>query len=238
MISVITPVFNGEKFIRENIESVRQISFPHEHIIVDGGSTDGTIDILSDYPELIVLHQKEKTGMYGAIDMGFSMAEGEYICWVNCDDRIIPNGFEKMYVYAQANKHDFVCSDGLFHYIKENRKIIIRGTRFIKYFLSKGLFPFSQPSSIYTKQLYQDVNGLDFNKYKFVGDMALFYKMATYINSNFSYIPVLSTIFLKHGNSLGDNNSENARIERLQGIIPKPTFLNMVLLKIVRILNL
>ena len=47
MISIITPVLNSSKFIQSNIESIEKLSIPYEHIIVDGGSTDGTIEIIN-----------------------------------------------------------------------------------------------------------------------------------------------------------------------------------------------
>ena len=70
MLSIITPVLNGEKFIEKNIISIQELSIPFEHIIVDAGSTDGTIDILKKFKHISVVNQKRLTGMYGAIDLG------------------------------------------------------------------------------------------------------------------------------------------------------------------------
>ena len=67
ILSIITPVLNGERFIRKNIESVQNLTIPHEHIIVEGGSTDSTVEILKEYPHLKVINQRERNGMYGAI---------------------------------------------------------------------------------------------------------------------------------------------------------------------------
>ena len=59
MLSIITPVLNGEKFIEKNIISIQELSIPFEHIIVDGGSTDGTIDILKKFKHISVVNQKD-----------------------------------------------------------------------------------------------------------------------------------------------------------------------------------
>ena len=59
MLSIITPVLNGEKFIEKNIISIQELSIPFEHIIVDGGSTDGTIDILKNLNILAWLIKKD-----------------------------------------------------------------------------------------------------------------------------------------------------------------------------------
>ena len=95
MLSIITPVFNGAKFIENNIQSIKKLQIPFEHIIVDGGSFDGTLDILSKYPHLKILHQKEKTGMYGAIHEGFCVAKFNYLTWINCDDQIIADNYSE-----------------------------------------------------------------------------------------------------------------------------------------------
>jgi len=71
MLSIVTPVLNGIKFIQNNIESIQKLSINYEHIIVDGGSTDGTVELVSKYPHIKLLHQNDKTGMYGAIHQGF-----------------------------------------------------------------------------------------------------------------------------------------------------------------------
>jgi len=239
MLSIITPVLNGVRFIEKNILSIQKLTIPFEHIIVDGGSTDGTLKIVKKYPHLKLVYQKEKTGMYGAIDMGFSITKGEYICWVNSDDQIISNSFERLYYFAQQRKFDFVCSDGIVKDINTNRRIAIRGTRFVKYFLKQGYFPFLQPSTIYTSELYQRVDGLNFNNYKICGDMDLFYRMSLISTAKFGYIPMESTIFIKHGNSLGDLNTQNSINERIiNGNIPKAKAHNRYLLKVVRTLHI
>lgn len=238
MISIITPVLNGEKFIFENIKSIEKLNIDYEHIIVDGGSTDKTIEIINKFPTIKLIHQKEKTGMYGGIDLGFREAKGDFICWVNCDDRIIPENFAKLYKYALSGRFDFVCSDGQINDLIKEKKIRIKGTKFVKYFLKEGVFPFLQPSTIYTKKLYLDVNGLDFMRYKIIGDMDLFYRMALNPDSKFGYIGVTTSVFIKYGNSLGDKNGDVAKKEReMNGIIPKPKKHIKYLLRITRLLN-
>ena len=239
MISIITPIYNGTQFIRENIECIQKLAIPYEHIVVDGGSNDGSLDIIKEYKDLTVINQIEKSGMYGAIDMGFSIAKGKYICWINCDDRIIKNGFEAMYHHAIKEKKDFVCSDGVFLYTHTNQQITVKGTRFVKYFLQRGFFPFSQPSVIYTKKLYNEVNGLDFENFKITGDGDLFYRMSQLNHAKFGYMPVKTSVFLKHGNSLGDRNTQIAIDERKTlSTRPNGTLLNRINLKIARILHI
>ena len=237
-ISIITPILNGERFIRNNIESVLKLEIPHEHIVIDGGSTDDTLRILGEYSHLIVLHQSCKTGMYGAIDMGFHAAKGDYICWVNCDDRIVPSGYKKMYEYATTKKLDFVCSDGVFEYFPKNRIKKVKGTHFVKYLLRKGIFPFSQPSVIYTRNLYFDVGGLDYDHFKICGDMELFWRFALAKGKRFGYVKVISSVFLKYGESLGDKGTQLGRDELTSSKVTKPSKMAVCLHRIVRLLGI
>ena len=238
MLTIVTPIFNGAQFIESNIKSIQNLRIPYEHIIIDGGSTDGTLNIIKKYSHIKLLHQKAKTGMYGAIDLGFQVSKGNYICWVNCDDTIVYDGFEKMLKFGSDNNLDFVASKGYYNFIKENRKQLIPSTRFLKYFLQKGIFPFCQPSTIYKKSLYLKVNGLDFNNYKICGDMDLFYRMSCVKNAKFGYLPVLSTVFLKYGESLGDKNTNLAiKEKKIKGTIPKVLIFDRILYKLVRLLG-
>lgn len=236
MLSIITPVLNGAQFIRENIISISQLTIPHEHIIVDGGSTDGTLDILKEYPDLIILHQTDKKGMYKAIDMGFQVAKGEYICWINCDDRVIPNAYDKLYEYAFANQYDFVSSDGIQYFISDNRTKLVRSTHYLKYFLRKGYYPFSQSSVLYTKYIYKKVDGLRYNKFKIIGDTDLFIRMALEKDVKFSYLPITTSVFIKYGNSLYDRSADLIKEERRM-IKVKRSFYVRILLRLFRLLK-
>jgi len=86
MISVITPTFNSIHTLRETIESVRSQNYPHwEHIVMDGGSKDGTIEFLKDYPHLIWVSEKDE-GHYHAMNKSILRATGEVVNILNADD--------------------------------------------------------------------------------------------------------------------------------------------------------
>ena len=84
-ISVITPSFNQAEFIKQTIESVLAQGYSNfEHIVVDGGSTDGTVDILRAYPHLSWTSEPDE-GQTDALNKGFSRASGDIIAWLKRD---------------------------------------------------------------------------------------------------------------------------------------------------------
>ena len=85
-ISIVTPTFNGATTLRETIESVLAQDYKNwEHIVMDGGSTDGTLDILRSYPHLQWVSEKDE-GHYHAMNKGVERASGEVVAILNADD--------------------------------------------------------------------------------------------------------------------------------------------------------
>ena len=112
LVSIMTPSFNSYPFIINNIESVKNQDYPNkEHIIIDGGSTDGTIEVLKNYPHLKWVSEKDN-GQSEAINKGFKLAKGEIIGWLNSDDTYNEGAISVSVNEIINNKEiDIVCSD-------------------------------------------------------------------------------------------------------------------------------
>jgi len=97
-ITIVTPCFNSERFLEETILSVLDQGWENlEYIIVDGGSTDGTVDIIRKYEKHLTAWISEPDqGMYDAINKGFAMGTGEIYAWMNSDDTYLPGAFKVM----------------------------------------------------------------------------------------------------------------------------------------------
>lgn len=230
MISIITPVLNGEKFIENNIVSVQSLTIPFEHIIVDGGSTDATLQILSKYPHLKVIHQTTKNGMYGAIHLGFEKALHNYITWINCDDIIYSKNFEYTVQKANDNNIDFIYGDAEFKWQNENKVTFQKANPFGKYFLKKGILPFVQPSSLYSRAIYNSIK-FNYDQYKIIGDIDFFINIASNKEMKFWYCRKTLSQFLKYGNSLGDRNTDLYLKER-KILNINPNFIDRVIYKL------
>ena len=87
-ISIVTPTYNSRKYLEDTIKSVISQNYPNlEYIVIDGGSTDGTVDIIKKYSDFITLWISEPdNGMYDAINKGFQKSTGEIMSWLNSDD--------------------------------------------------------------------------------------------------------------------------------------------------------
>ena len=92
LFSVITPSFNRVNFIGKAVESVLAQNYAFEHIVMDGGSTDGTLELLATYPHLRVVSEPDQ-GVYDALNKGIAMARGEIIAQLNSDDVFEPGIF-------------------------------------------------------------------------------------------------------------------------------------------------
>jgi glycosyltransferase involved in cell wall biosynthesis len=89
-VSIVTPSFNQARFLPQTLASVRARDYLGiEHIVVDGGSTDGSVDILRAAPGIRWVSEPDH-GQVDALNKGFSMATGEVLAWVNSNDTISP----------------------------------------------------------------------------------------------------------------------------------------------------
>ena len=115
-ISVVTPSLNQGRFLEECITSVIKQDYPDfEYIIIDGGSTDNSLDIIAEYKQHLAYSVSEPdNGQSSAIDKGFQKAKGDLVAWLNSDDYYLPGAFRKVAeAYGRDPEASFYFGNGL-----------------------------------------------------------------------------------------------------------------------------
>jgi glycosyltransferase involved in cell wall biosynthesis len=139
-ISIVTPSYNQAQFLERTILSVLNQNYPNlEYIIIDGGSTDGSVEIIKKYEKYLSYWVSEKDrGQSHALNKGFERATGDLVGWQNSDDIYLPGAFEKV-IEVFKNKPNYDVYFGNVYTIDESDNII-RDLRYV---------PFSYFSLIY-----------------------------------------------------------------------------------------
>jgi hypothetical protein len=113
VVTVITAVFNGEKTLANCLDSVLIQDYPNvEHVVMDGGSTDGTLEILERYSDRIAFWKSEPDeGIYDAWNKGLKEARGEWISFLGADDQFLPHAISAYMALAELNpRAEFLSS--------------------------------------------------------------------------------------------------------------------------------
>ena len=164
IISIIIPSFNQSQYLEKNFESILNQSFKEiELIVMDGGSNDGSLDIIKKYESHLMYWQSEKDGgQSAAINEGMRRATGEVVTWLNSDDQLAPNSLKTISEYFENNPKCEVLS-GLGRRINvEGRELEVRGAEglsFDEILRWKKYLP--QSSCFFRKSLWDKVGGLD-----------------------------------------------------------------------------
>ena len=123
MLSVITPTRNMANFLSETLDSVAALRTPHEHVVIDGASDDGTVELLEgrEDPHLTWISEPD-TGQTEAVNKGLRLAQGDLLAWVNADDAYITEAVDRVLEHLDRNP----LSDAVFgavNYIDENGEV-------------------------------------------------------------------------------------------------------------------
>jgi glycosyltransferase involved in cell wall biosynthesis len=107
LVTVITAVYNGQPYVAGCLDSVLSQDYPNiEHIVMDGGSSDGTLEVLRQYDDRIALWRSEPdNGLYDAWNKALLEAHGEWICFLGADDQFLPGAVSAYMALAASNPH-------------------------------------------------------------------------------------------------------------------------------------
>jgi glycosyltransferase involved in cell wall biosynthesis len=113
LVTVVTAIFNGQSHVAGCLESVLRQDYPNiEHIIMDGGSSDGTVEVLRQYDDRIAFWKSERdNGVYEAWNKALKEARGKWICFLGVDDEFLPGAVSAYMALAAENPQaEYLCS--------------------------------------------------------------------------------------------------------------------------------
>jgi glycosyltransferase involved in cell wall biosynthesis len=210
LLTIITPVFNGANLLKDTLESIDNQSYKNiEYIIVDGGSSDGTLELIQEYRHIVTRVISEKdNGMYETLSKGLQIAKGDVICYLNAGDKfyektaeVVVNIFSENDLLwltgyrSVCNEDNIVTSTGLPFRYKSN--LIERGV------YGKWLPYIQQESTFWKKELNDSVDLDKLKSLKFAGDYYLWYCFSK--DTSLEIIKTPLGIFKIHEGQLSEN---------------------------------
>lgn len=214
-VSIVTPSYNQGDFIEETICSVLAQDYSNlEYIIIDGGSTDNTVEIIRKYDDHLAWVSEPDQGQTDAINKGFACATGEILAWINSDDTYLPGAFHDavqfLLSYPQVG---MVYGDA--NLIDEQGRLLgrfpARQTDYKR--LRRGSVHIPQQASFFRTELWRQVGPLDPSFY-FAMDYDLWVRLAKI--SQLVYEPRLWANFRLHGQGKSIASDERCYPEMLR----------------------
>lgn len=163
-ISIVTPSFNQGSYLESTILSVIGQLYPNlEYIIMDGGSTDNSIDIIRKYEKHFAFWESvPDKGQSDAINKGFQIATGDILAWINSDDMYLPHTFRFISEYFSSNCDDKIVFGNCLKFNQETKKVYGSDVESSHKKLDISLCDYIiQPSCFWSRQIWEKVGPLN-----------------------------------------------------------------------------
>lgn len=214
-ISIVTPSYNQAEFLERTILSVLNQNYPNlEYIIIDGGSTDGSVEIIKKYEKYLTYWVSEKDdGQSDALNKGFKISTGDFVGWQNSDDVYLPGAFKKAaQVLNDYQAVDIVFGNSMLIDREDNK---IRELRFVPFSVFTHVheaMSISNQSAFWRRGLFSKIGMLD-SQLQFIMDYEFFMR-AGIQGGKFKHIRFFLGAFRLHGDSKTNTILSVARKER------------------------
>ena len=198
-ISIVTPSFNQSRFLGETIDSVLGQGYPDlEYIIIDGGSSDGSVDLIRSYDDRLTYWVSEQdSGQAEAINKGWQRSNGEILGWINSDDYLLPDALRKVAIVFRGHPHvGIVYGQGV--YVDEDGgKLQYTGGQIIPQKMVDGsYYSLPQPAVFLRRAVIEKVGLLD-ESFHYALDGEFFCR--AFANFEAFYIPAPLACLRVHG---------------------------------------
>lgn len=228
-ISIVTPSYNQGQFLERTLRSVLSQGYPNlEYIIIDGGSTDNSVEIIRRYePWLAYWVSQPDRGMYDAINKGFARSTGEVMAWLNSDDMYTPWALQVVAeIFAQHRARVHWLSGLPGSWTPDNKLVTVHArTRYNRRLLALGAYRggslgwVQQESTFWSRTLWEQVGGCIREEFRLAGDFDLWRRFA--LHTPLYVAQTVLSGFRTHGAQQTAHliDSYHAEVERsLQGV--------------------
>lgn len=195
LVTVVTAVLNGQPHIAGCLESVLSQDYPNiEHIVLDGGSTDGTLDVLLRYSDRIALWRSEPDkGIYDAWNKALAEARGEWICFLGSDDEFLPGAITAYMAQVALNpKAEYLCSEGRLLAPSGKERVIGRPWKWQEFLRRMDL---CHVGSMHKRTLFQKLGAFD-SSYRIAGDYEFLLRPRSELRA--AFLPAV-TVYVRAG---------------------------------------
>lgn len=220
LISIVLPVYNGEKYLRESIESVIQQTYKNwELLILDDCSTDSTPTIAMEYasndPRIKYNRNKNNLKLPGNLNRGFSLAKGDFLTWTSDDNKFRPNALEKMHAKLVSSSSDLVYASYQAFDDDGNKRVVFADFDGKNHILGSNVVG---ACFMYTRKAYETVGDYDKNLF-LVEDFDYWQRMI----SKFNPVVISDVLYdyRVHSASLTSTKKECEYGQRLQLMLEK-----------------
>lgn len=239
MISIVLPVYNGERFLKESIESILAQSYRNfELIIVNDCSTDNTSSIIEEYQRqdsrIKIIHNESNQKLPKSLNIGFANAIGKYFTWTSDDNIMLPDALEELLHCLECKNADLAFSRCFF--------IDAKGDTFGKTPIYKDLDEIYynniiNASFLYKKEVHEELKGYDPDKI-LIEDYDFWIR--AYRRFSFTFCPKLLYKIRWHENNLGVLQKEKVRLSKINLLkdnlhyLKEPQHVDKIMLEISR----
>ena len=210
-ISIISINLNNKEGLNKTISSVLNQSFTdYQYIIIDGGSTDGSSELIKSYSKKITYWVSEKDGgIYNAMNKGIKQAGGEYLLFLNSGDCLFDKEVLKK-MLQKGNHADIIYGNILLDNGKEKTEGVFPEKLLFSYFFNHSL---PHACSLIKRSLFENT-GLYNEDYKIVSDWEFFLLAINKYQCSYQYVPIPVTVFNLEGISAREENQQLIKEER------------------------
>ena len=212
--SVVTPNFNMAHFLPETVESVLASLRPgDEYFIIDGGSTDGSVEVIQRYQDRLTGWISEPDSGYAdALAKGFQRCSGEFLCWINSGDLLLRGALAAAGSALSDTGADLIFGDDV--YIDEQSRVIMHSSgyvRSLKHMMLYGGWTPLQDACYWRRTLYERVGGLN-PRLRYAADYDFFLRASCF--GRCVYVSKTFSAFRRHAEQKSLSGAASYEIER------------------------